>query len=246
VPYDFLLTRESDAFTLDMDALQERIKGYDTVFICNPNNPTGTLIPVADLERLCDTHPETVFIIDESYLPFADGAGKESMMRRGLPNAVVLNSMSKLFRVPGLRIGFLISSPAVIERFRTFFLPWNVNCLAQAAVKYLMTRTAEIDIFVENTLIFFEKERHLMLRRFKDASHINFFPSTTSFLLARLYGDLTADRVSDILARDRILIRNCANFKGLSDRFVRISLQTSEINQMAAEKLLTLTQVKSP
>ncbi|MFC1830267.1 aminotransferase class I/II-fold pyridoxal phosphate-dependent enzyme, partial [Thermodesulfobacteriota bacterium] len=240
VSYDFLLARKSDAFTPDMDVFQERIQDYDTVFICNPNNPTGTLIPAAGLEQICKTHPGKYFIIDESYLPFADGSGKESLMRRDLPNTVVLNSMSKFFRIPGLRIGFLIASPAIVEKFRTFSLPWNVNGLAQIAVKYLMNRTEEINGFVENTLNFFEKEKDLLLRRFEDFSHINFFPSTTSFLLARLYGDLAADRVSEILARDRILIRNCANFTGLSDRFIRISLQSSEINEMVSEKLLSL------
>jgi threonine-phosphate decarboxylase len=242
VPCDYLMTRESDAFAPDLNALEKQISEYDTVFICNPNNPTGTLIPVSDLERLCASHRDTRFIIDESYLPFADGSSGNSMMRRGFTNVLVLNSLSKFFRIPGLRIGFLISSPAIIEKFRASFLPWNVNSLAQVAVKYLMTQTTEVDAFAKHTLDFFDREKSLLTGRFKDTSHLKFFPSTTSFLLARLYGDLTADRVGDMLSQDRVLIRNCSNFKGLSDKFIRISLQTGEINQMVADRLLNLAR----
>ena len=238
IDYNYSTARESVAFEHDMNAAAQQIQGYDTVFICNPNNPTGNIIPAADLEQLCKSHADVNFVIDESYLMFVDGFNTQSMIRSALPNVMVLDSMSKFFGIPGLRIGFLISSPVIIKKFKTYLLPWSVNSLAQMAVHYLMKQTAEVETFIENTVKFIAQERYILFETFKNSSLIKLFPSTTCFILARLYGNLTADDLGMHLAQDRILIRNCSNFSGLSDRFIRFSLKTGEINRMFAKKLL--------
>lgn len=238
--YDYITADESLSFKPDMEKIKTRIKKYDTVFICNPNNPTGVLIPADELKSLCRDNLCTYFVIDESYLPFVVNGEKQSLLKSGLPNVIILNSMSKIFRVPGLRIGFLASSKKIITKIMRYTLPWSVNSLAQAAVIYLMDKKNEIDSFVEETRIFLEAEKKILTEKFKNILEIKFFPSTTSFLLASLLNRQTADHVYNSLANDRILIRNCSNFHGLSDRFVRVSLKTSKTNRMLAEKLLNI------
>jgi threonine-phosphate decarboxylase len=238
IPYDYSTSDESVSFDHDISAAAQQIQGYDTVFICNPNNPTGNIIPAANLEQLCRSHSDTNFVVDESYLMFVDGSDKQSLMRSTLPNVMVLSSLSKFFTIPGLRIGFLISSPAIIKKFKAYLLPWSVNSLAQMAVQYLMEQTAQVEEFIKNTITFIAREKDILYETFKISSNIKIFPSTTSFILARLYGNLTADVLGNHLAQDRILIINLSNFYGLSDRFVRFSLKTSEVNRMFAKKLL--------
>ncbi|MDM8522239.1 pyridoxal phosphate-dependent class II aminotransferase [Desulfococcaceae bacterium HSG8] len=240
VSHEFLIAEESFGFKADISQVQKNTEGSDTVFICNPNNPTGVLTPADELEWLCKSRPKTYFIIDESYLPFVKSGDEQSMMGRGLPNVIVLNSMSKIFRVPGLRIGFLVSPENIIERFMRYVLPWSVNSLAQAAVSYLMEQKTETDAFIENTRVFLEAERNRFEEMLMNASGIRLFPSTTSFMLARLFGNHTAQEVFSDLSHDRILIRNCSNFRGLSERFIRISLKTRDVNDVLAEKLLRL------
>ncbi|MBW2011860.1 MAG: pyridoxal phosphate-dependent class II aminotransferase [Deltaproteobacteria bacterium] len=240
VAYTCLTARESLSFKHDMNQIKEAVKGFDTVFICNPSNPTGALIPAAELELLCKSCPDTCFIIDESYLPFTGRGDRVSMINCGLSNVIILNSMSKIFRLPGLRIGFLISSEKIIEKFIRYSLPWSVNSLAQAAVIYLMEKTDEVDAFIGKTVRFLENEKKLLAERLENLRFIKLFPSTTSFVLARLFEDLTADAVCSHVAKDKILIRNCANFEGLSDKFIRISLKTSKTNRLLAQKLLEL------
>jgi len=232
------MTHQQLEFQPDLSQLERDIKTADTVFICNPNNPTGVLIPANDLSAFCKSHPETTFIIDESYLPFVIRGEEQSMSHCGLSNVIVLNSMSKIFRVPGLRIGFLIASDKkMIEKFRRYMLPWSVNSLAQAAVIYLMEQKAETDAFIEKTRNFLEIERNRFSEAFKHASGIKLFPSAASFMLAGLLKDQTSDEICRALAEDKILIRNCSNFKGLSERFVRISLKTADVNHLMAEKM---------
>ena len=246
VPYDFVLSKDTNEFQPDLSEIAGQLKGFDTVFICNPNNPTGVLIPSEELVSLTRTYPNIRFIIDESYLPFVDGSEAASLIPRNLPNVIVLNSMSKIFRIPGLRIGFVVSSKKNVQPLNRFALPWSVNSLSQAAVAYLMKEDAAmadfIADFIKATKTFLKSQRQLLIEKFQDTSQIKFFPSTTSFMLAELFGGRTSDAVCAELIKHRILIRNCSNFKGLSNRFIRISLKTQEANRRLAEMLLEIVK----
>jgi threonine-phosphate decarboxylase len=239
VGYSYLIAEESKSFVPDINQIEDNISECDTVFICNPNNPTGALIPASNLESLCRSRPDICFVIDESYMPFVKSGEKESMISLGLPNVIILNSMSKIFKIPGLRIGFLISSKQIMKKLEPFMMPWSVNSIAQAAVLYLMEKRDEVDAFIKKTRDFIEIERKVFIERFKDVSSIKLFPGTTTFILARLFGNYKAENICPYMSQHKILIRDCSNFKGLSDRFIRVSLKTSEINKMAADKILS-------
>ena len=235
-----ILAEESEDFRPNMDSIKANLMGKDTVFICNPNNPTGSHIPFDKLHRLCGAHSKTNFIIDESYLPFVIGAEKESMANSGLENVIVLASLSKIFRIPGLRIGFTISSPKTIEKLRKHLLPWSVNSLAQAAVRYLVMQKTRAEAFVQNSRMFFENQRQHFYQRLRHIPNAKAYPSATPFVLVKLPSTMTSDEIWTRLSKEKILIRNCSNFYGLSDRYIRISLKTPEANQMIAQKLSVL------
>lgn len=240
VDHSFIIAEDSRAFSADLGRLEQDLEGVDTVFICNPNNPTGALIPLPQIEALCHAHPDTRFIIDESYLPFVVDGERHSIIHQKLSNVIVLNSMSKIFRIPGLRVGFLIAPRPIIEKFQRYALPWAANSLAQIAVVYLMENRSEIDAFVQGTRAFLEEEKQRFLQTFQDVPGVQVFPSTTSFVLLKLFDGHRAETVCAYLAENRILIRNCSNFQGLSDRFVRVAFKTREVNTMLEEKLLAL------
>lgn len=238
VAWEDTVAGPATGFVPDMGDVDGAVRaGADTVFICNPNNPTGVLIPSAAIESLCRRHRNTCFVVDESYLPFVHNGESESLAPRSHPNLVVLNSMSKVFRVPGLRIGFAVAPEKIIRALRPHVLPWSVNALAQSAVNYLMTQEPEISNFIRRTRIFLAAERMRLMQRLHDAPSFTLFDSTTSFILVGLGSSLRAHSLCDELAQDRILIRNCDNFTGLSDRYVRISLKNAEANQTLADKL---------
>ena len=236
------VTEESDNFQPDISKLAKTINDYDTVFICNPNNPTGALIPREELLWLCSSHPDTAFIVDESYLPFVNRGEEESMINSGLANVIVLISISKICKIPGLRIGFVAASAETIKKFKRYLLPWTVNSLAQAAVGYLTSQESNVAEFINKTKLFFESQRKTFYEKFEHIPEIKLLPGTTPFVLIKLPDFLSAGSVCARLAQDKILVRDCSNFHGLSDQFIRISLKTSEENQTLAEKLLLLIQ----
>ena len=241
IHFEYFIAQESRGFKADINIIKKQAEGFDTVFLCNPNNPTGILYSGAEIESFCRALPNTRFVIDESYLPFVACGDHESMIGRSLPNVIVLNSMSKIFRISGLRIGFIIASENMINTLTQYSLPWSVNALAQAGVRYLMEHKSEVNSFIDRTRELIENEKKRFAEKLKNAADIKLFASTTSFLLAKLNNRHTADAICQTLQQERILIRNCSNFEGLSNRFIRISLKNSETNSMLIEKLLNLS-----
>ncbi len=233
VYHRFKIADESTGFMPNIDQIKKDIYGFDTVFICNPNNPTGVMIPGNELESLCWSHTETRFIIDESYMPFVKDGESSSMLNCGLSNVIVLHSMSKIFRIPGLRIGFMVSPARLIEKMAHYYLPWSVNSLAQAAICHIMENRRETNAFIEDSVNAIEAEKAEFLKTLAGAPGIRLFPAAASFVLAGLTHH-SAGQVCEALLKDRILIRDCTNFKGLSDRYIRLSLKTSESNQVLA------------
>lgn len=242
----FFTASAQDSFQVDMELFARSVSGYDLVFCCNPNNPTGVLMPRSEILALADEHPRVRFVIDESYLPFVPGAEEETLIHADRPNLFVLNSMSKIFRIPGLRVGFLIGPAKSMPGFASFGQPWSVNALAQAAVRFLLGRQETTRTFLRQTrdLMIQEKERFLEAAAACDA--LRFFPSETYFVLASVQGTMGVPDICRGLSREKILIRDCGNFEGLPPGFLRISLKTRKQNQELLQKLFTLSKDATP
>jgi threonine-phosphate decarboxylase len=240
VPFRMLAAAASEGFVPDMDRLREHFDRCDTIFICNPNNPTGTLIPFDTLEPLCRTYPQKNFIIDESYLPFVPQGEKESMTHSACDNVMVLHSISKIFGIPGLRVGFVAADKKIIQKFKNFMPPWSVNSLAQTAVRYLAEQSALVESFIRKTRLFLEKQRKQFHQSLGENPGFELYRNQTPFILIKLPQDLSGRFVWERLARERILIRNCGNFDGLSEQFIRVSLKSPEVNLRVAAKLVSL------
>ncbi len=238
----FLHAREGEDFIVDLNAIRDRIEPAAAVYICNPNNPTGRLMNADALRQLCRDFPRQHFIIDESYLPFIPPYENHSLLQRRPANAIVLHSMSKIFRIPGLRVGFAVGEPETIARLRRFALPWSVNSLAQTAVHFLLENETLSRSFIQRSQQFVAGQREGMTRRLSAIPGVYVCPSLTSFFILRLPAHHQAETICRRMSEAKILIRDCTNFKGLSERFVRISLKTPEINRRCTERLQTLFQ----
>ncbi|MGD9010209.1 MAG: aminotransferase class I/II-fold pyridoxal phosphate-dependent enzyme [Desulfobacteraceae bacterium] len=236
VTHNYFLANADSRFTVDLDRLALSLDGIDTVFICNPNNPTGGIMPHDGLVRLCRSHPKIQFVIDESYMPFAT-EGQSRMVDSDLQNVSILWSLSKIFGVPGLRAGFLIANGTVISRFQRYMQPWSMNSLAQAAVEYLCGHQAAVTEFIEATRRFLQKERQRFCDELAVRSAMTAYPSCTSYILMKLPAGVNAQSIYRQMLDNRILIRDCSNFHGLSDRFIRVSIKHPMQNRRAVDCL---------
>ncbi len=234
---DFFLATPDNGFAVDLDRLSTILSGYDTVFLCSPNNPTGQLVPHDRLVQLCRAHPEVRFLIDESYLPFVPEQRNPSLCATPLDNVLVLWSVSKIFGMPGLRAGFLVAAVPIIDRFRRYMQPWSVNSLAQEAVCFLGDHRQAARAFIDRTCAYLADQGTLFRQRLED-SPLTVYPSATSYFLIRLPNHLTAQAICRFLAKQRFLIRNCANFHGLDEHYIRVALKDAATNEAVVKHLL--------
>ena len=194
------------------------------VFICNPNNPTGVLIPPMEIATLSIDHPDTLFVIDEAYVPFinphyprSSDAGSSSCLDIDQPaNLLVLRSMTKDCGIPGLRLGYAVGDPEVIGALRTVQPPWSVNAPAQAAGLAALRDRAH----VERSLCAVAEAQDYLTRALMELG-LEVLPSRSNMLLLRI-GDAAAFRLT--LLRAGYCVRDCASF-GLPD-YVRIGPRT--------------------
>jgi histidinol-phosphate/aromatic aminotransferase/cobyric acid decarboxylase-like protein len=122
--------REQDKFRLNLGSLETMLRGGELVFIGQPNNPTGMPCDPDSIRTLAARHPDTRFVIDEAFADFVEDLDRLSRNRPA--NVVVLLSLTKIFAIPGLRLGCAIADASIVKRLRELQTPWSVNVLAQA------------------------------------------------------------------------------------------------------------------
>ena len=193
------------------------------LWLCSPNNPTGQVIPKEILESAIVSHPNIIFVIDESYAPFTMEPLVGNNMS-GVENVITLHSMTKEFAIPGLRIGYITGSASLLSRIRKCRMPWAVNQLAIEAAHYLLAHKS--DYALDLPALMSERER--MANELSTIDGITVYPSDTHILLCRIEGT-TAAQLKDYLANNYgILIRDASNFQGLDEHYFRIAVQTKE------------------
>lgn len=132
------------------------------VVVCNPNNPTGTVVPGEELEAFVDSVPRDVLVvIDEAYVHFDRSPGRTDGMdlARRYEHVAVLHTFSKAYGLAGLRVGFAVSPPAVADALRKVALPFGVSDLAQAAAVASLAAQAELDTRIEEVVAQRERMR---------------------------------------------------------------------------------------
>jgi L-threonine-O-3-phosphate decarboxylase len=195
------------------------------VFVCNPNNPTGSVLPLETMAAWADAHPQTLFVVDEAYLAFACGLGSALTLDRD--NILVLRSMTKDYALAGLRLGYAVGHGWMIAALSRVRPAWNVNALAQAAGLAALGDEAHR----QQSLQALAQAREELVAGLAE-SGLPPLPSATHFFLVRV-GDGSAFRQT--LLQQGILVRDCASF-GLP-AYVRIATRRPEENARLLEAI---------
>lgn len=226
----FALT--SPDFNLVLAPLEAELCAGDLVFICNPNNPTGTMTPAHELYGLVTRRPDVHFVIDESYLPFTHEPSLLGMPRRD--NLFILCSSSKIYGIPGLRLGFMVSSEKSLELFLAKQKPWVVNRPAQLCGEFLLHHG---DAYIQEVVAFIDRVKPEFMRELSTIDGIEPVAGVTNFILCRLPSSQNVARLQSEMLEKRIMIRDCQSFDSLGDHYFRISLKNEQQNKMCLQAL---------
>ncbi len=214
-------------------APQEEPAQRAMIWLCNPNNPTGSVVPKKQLVKAIEENPETIFVIDQSYGFFT----KEDLITAAeatrYPNVIQLHSMTKRYAIPGLRLGYITANPTLLEKIRAVRMPWSVNALAVEAALYLCEypETGPIDLDALLT------ETQRLRDAFNTLPGLSAAPTQTHFFLCHLDIGSATDLKTWLAENHGILIRDASNFEGLDEGHFRIATQTPEENDALVEAI---------
>ena len=223
----------SENLTLDLDVLENSIKGRELVFIANPNNPTGLSLDVNKLREFIKKHNDTVFAIDEAFIDFLkDG---QSLISGRLANVIVLRSMTKFYAIAGIRLGFAVGSEELIGQIRKYITPWSVNAFAQQ----VGIRAIQDKQYAAKTVEIVTLNRQWLYEELSKINGLYVYPGQANFLLvkianAQINAKLLATR---LLETDAIAIRVCDNFDGLDENYFRVAVKSQDDNQRLVEAI---------
>ncbi|MDD2336302.1 MAG: threonine-phosphate decarboxylase CobD [Geobacteraceae bacterium] len=225
---EYMSLLPAEGFALSLEMLAERLaEGFDLLFLCNPANPTGALLPLTmtqEILRLC-RRSGTFLVLDEAFMDFCEGESATGLLAES-GGGIVLRSMTKFFAIPGLRLGYAIGHEDVIRSCTENQEPWSVNTPAQIAG---VSSLADTD-YRECTVRYVSTEREAFARGLAELPGLEPFPSAANFLLVEIRNGISAVELRSRLLEKRILIRDCSNFKGLDGRFFRVAVRTGEEN----------------
>ncbi|MEE8167257.1 MAG: histidinol-phosphate transaminase [Candidatus Hydrothermarchaeales archaeon] len=218
-------------FEFKVDGILESIDGETKiVFICSPNNPTGSVISRGDLERILEKR--VVVILDEAYAEFAERSNVDLLEK--YENLVVLRTFSKAFGLAGLRIGYGVARAEVVQHMLRIKPPFNVNALAQrAAVAALRDKK-----HLRRTIHAIREGRTFLYEELSKVPRVDVYPSQGNFLLVNMPG---GEHVADELLKMGIVVRDCSSFRGLSKGFFRVSIGKPTDNRRFLECLRKVT-----
>lgn len=232
VPVVFHTCREDDGFRLDVGALERLARPGDLLYVGQPANPTGAITDPRALRDFAVRHTDVVLAVDEAFAGFVDGL--PSLAHRCPANLVVLLSLTKLFAVPGLRIGAAVAGTDMAARVRALLPPWSVNTLAQAVGHRALGDAG----YRRRSIVYVREQREALAEELAGVPGVAVFPAHANFLLARLErSGPDAVWLAERTLHQGIAIRVCADFTGLDTRFFRVAVRTAEENRRLLDAL---------
>jgi len=213
--------------SVNIDLFISQIPKNGCIFLCNPNNPTGELLSKKELLFIIIAAKKlkTIVFIDECFIELVPKSNESVLSYvKKYDNIFILRSLTKSFGLPGLRIGYACGSKEIIKILQKIKIPWSVNSLAQDAANVVIKNVSHIkksNLIIKKELKYLENSIS-MLNGFECIS------SSTNFILIKTKYDST--KLQRKLLKSKILIRDCKNFRGLDNHYIRIAVKSHKDN----------------
>lgn len=227
----FLQLRQDMDFSIDLEELKSQLPGADCLILGNPNNPTGNLISLKQMKEIADICNDLRcwLLVDESFLDFRRDC--ESLTVRHMvqeyERLFVIQSMTKFYSIPGLRLGFGVAPPGLRESMEKGKDVWNVNLLAQEAG---LAALADDDYAMRSRGLL-EKEQSFMMDGLRHFKAIHPLIPTVNFMLLKCETSALANRILNGMKSRGILLRGCDNYRGLeSGEYLRMAIRSRQEN----------------
>ncbi len=217
-----VFSKMDKSLEIDLSDIKRKIsRKTKAIFLCNPNNPTGKVIPMKKILKLVKSVESVFVIVDEANIEFGGETAIEEVKR--FANLIVLKTFSKGFGLAGLRIGFVVANPKLIEVLKKIRQPFPVSSLSQKAALAALSD----DRFIERSKNFMALEREFLINELKKRG-FTVFDSQANNILVKVDN---SEKFLKLLAEKGVSVVNGKAFRGLGDGFIRISPRKRKINE---------------
>ena len=240
----FSLTEESE-FCLDTQALTEELShDVDLLILCNPNNPTSSVIKRGQMRGILDycKRKSITVLVDETYVEFAEEPEEVTAipLTEFYNNIIILRGISKFFAAPGLRLGYAVcGNHDLLKEINQKKNPWTINSLAAIAGEIMFTD----EEYMRETRKLINSERRRICERLGKNENFKVFPPHANFVLVKILNDkITSEDVFDRAIRKNLMIRDCSTFPFLSNKYFRFCFMMPEDNDKLLAVIESLVQ----
>jgi len=200
VPINFYKLIEEQEFSISISEIISQLAGIDLVFLCNPNNPTGTFLPKKEILTLVkEVQRKKIFLVlDEAFIDLYE---EESLIKevKNYNHLIILRSLTKFYGLPGLRIGFGVGSSKLIKKSEIQKIPWSVNYLAQIAVREMLRD----EKFINKSKSFLFEEKEYFYRELSNIEGLKVYKPSANFIFIKLLGNISSEGLMEQLAKKR-------------------------------------------
>lgn len=217
-----------------IDKIVDKADKDSVVIICNPNNPTGTLIEKAQMQKLAEQlrEKDSLLIVDEAFMEFTTDYPKNSMISElhNYQNVMVVKAATKFFGMPGIRLGYAVSKNSLwLSSIRESLEPWNVNTAAVIAGSCIFKDYE----YIMKSRAWIEEERVYLYNSLDSVANIKVYKSSANFHLVKLSDkNIDAWKLKHGLLQQGILIRTPEGFEGLNGQYIRLAVKDKASNEM--------------
>jgi threonine-phosphate decarboxylase len=223
-------------FSFPIENVLSKMDEVDVVFLCRPNNPTGTVVDTNDIKALLEKGIEsnTTIVVDEAFIHFLPSQIEDlSCLLEEYSNLILLRSLTKIYAIPSLRLGYIIAKPAIIETLKSNQIPWSVNGIVSSLLPSLLIQ----DIFIDETKMWLSRQLNLIK---PELSRLDFYYSPTKvnfYILKDQNQQTTSEQLFTFLVEKNIIPRHTHNFRGLDGKFIRLAVRSEEENNYLLQTL---------
>ncbi|TYR80884.1 threonine-phosphate decarboxylase [Priestia megaterium] len=213
----------------DIKRLKDVLPTVSALWICHPNNPTGVTYQAEQWIELIEAakKEKTYLIIDEAFIDFVDSHFSFDSFVRTYSHLIVVRSMTKMFNIAGIRLGYVLANSSLIKQLKISQPPWSVNGIAQRAGTICLNETA----FVKQTVSYIKKERERVLQQLSDWG-FSVSPSVTNYYICSVPKEWESREWLMYLAENGIVARHTENFLFLKGKYLRFAVKTKQENDV--------------
>ncbi|QNF30307.1 pyridoxal phosphate-dependent aminotransferase [Metabacillus elymi] len=231
-----LSLQQEDHFSFPLEKVISKMEEVDVVFLCRPNNPTGTVVDIEDIKAVLEKGIEcqTTIVIDEAFIHFLPSHITDlAFLIDHYANLVLLRSLTKIFSIPSLRLGYVVAREEMIFQLKRSQIPWSVNGIVTSILPCLVTQHE----FIDETKAWLQGQLKLLTT---ELSRLGFYYSPTLvnfYLLRDLDRQADTEQLFLYLLENNIIPRHTHTFKGLDGNYLRLAVRTEAENNFFLQTL---------